>query len=285
MVGGRAGPDLHASIGARGALSWCVAGLSCVWWPRAACRPVISHVFACVRVPVSGCFTGSHRNTVAMCSPLAHVLRTRSLFATVVFDCRSFALACARARLSLAVAGTLSGRAFLSALFFGCGVHCAAAFWRGDGAWCLCLRRRELTVQFGDVELCDDDTARVRAWLFVVGWWGRVWDRGRPRLEELAWRRALSVFNSCRSCGRGACCSTRVGARSSLVAHLARFVGGSVGLHCVARWGSRAPCRALSRHTRHNRVPARSRLPGCSMWRRRVARSRVAPVGSSISSR
>jgi len=78
---------------------------------------------------VSGCFTGSHCNTVAMISPLAHVLRTRSLFTTVVFDCRSYALACARARLSLAVAGTLSVRAFFPALFFGCGVHCAAAFW------------------------------------------------------------------------------------------------------------------------------------------------------------
>ena len=127
VVGGGAGPGLHASIGARGALLRYVSALSYVWWPRAAFRPVISHVCACVRVPVSGCFTGSYCNAVAMCSPLAHVLRTRSLSTTVVFDpCLSFALACVRAL----VAGRLwytQWEERHSPRFCCCGVRCAAA--------------------------------------------------------------------------------------------------------------------------------------------------------------
>ena len=71
----------------------------------------------------------------------------------------------ARARLSLTVA-------LFFRVLFGLRRALRCCFWWGDGDCCLGPRRRELTVRFGDVELCDDDRARARAWLFVVGWWG-----------------------------------------------------------------------------------------------------------------
>lgn len=80
-----------------------------------------SHWCARVRVPVSVCFIGSHCNTVAICSLLAHVLRTRSLFATVVFNFRSFALACVHALVA-------DRRSFLFAFSSGCGAHCVGVF-------------------------------------------------------------------------------------------------------------------------------------------------------------
>ena len=142
----------------------------------------------------------------------------------------------ARARLSLTVA-------LFFRVLFGLRRALRCCFWWGDGDCCLGPRRRELTVRFGDVGLCDDDRARARGYLLLGGGVGLGSRAPTPR--------ALPVPNGCRSCGRDAYCLTRADERSSLVAHLARFVGGgSVDLCRVARWGSRAPCRALSRKTK-----------------------------------
>ena len=121
----------------------------------------------------------------------------------------------------------------------------------------------------------------VCCWVLVVG--GGFGIAGAHSSRRLVRWHALPVPNGCRLCGR----LLFDASGRTLVSHLASFVDARVGgdICRVALWGLRAPCRALSCHTRHNGAPARSWLPACSMWRTRVARSRVSSVGSSISPR
>ena len=202
-------------------------------------------------MPVSVCFTGSHCNTVAIWSPLAHVLRGRGLClqrSSSIFDRSRWR---ARARLSLTVA-------LFFRVLFGLRRALRCCFWRGDVDCCLGPRRRELTVRFGDVELCDDDRARARTAIccWVVG---LVWDRGRPRLAHFPFLTAAAHVGEALIVQRA-----RTNARRSSLTLLVSSAGG-VSIFVVWRGAARARLVALSLVTLA--TAALPLAPGCQLVR------------------
>jgi hypothetical protein len=183
-----------------------------------------------------------------------------------IFD-RSRWRACARLSLTVAL--------FFRVLF-GLRRALRCCFWWGDGDCCLGPRRRELTVRFGDVELCDDDRARARAWLFVVGWWGWFGIAGahasrtsRSQRLPLVWAGRLLFNASGRTlvARRSPCSFRRRGECRSLSC-------GAVGL-------ARALSRSLSSHSpqRRSRLLPVASLFGWAHARRSQSRDSRGIVG------